>query len=69
MFCVLLAKEIFDIQRGPFVRIQRLDALIYFGTERVELLDMREQSATDLLLIGSRQSGNLRNGLFECFEH
>src|SRR5258708_35106410 len=42
-----------------------MDALIYFSTKRVELFDMREQLAIDLFLIGLREAGNLRNGLFE----
>src|SRR5258708_40363664 len=42
-----------------------MDALIYFSTKRVELFDIRERLATDLLLIGLREAGNLRNGLFE----
>src|SRR5258708_1388760 len=42
-----------------------MDASIYFSTKRVELFGMRERLATDLLLIGLREAGNLRNGLFE----
>ena len=45
-------KEIFDI------RIERIH------DERIELLDVRQRLAADLFLIGVRQSGNLRNGLF-----
>jgi hypothetical protein len=31
---ILPAKEILDIQRAAFARIQRTDALVYFGTKR-----------------------------------
>src|SRR5260221_6081685 len=64
-----MAEEIFHIQDAAFVRIERMDALIYFSTERVEFFDMRQQLATDLFLIGLREPGNLRDGLFERFDH
>jgi hypothetical protein len=61
---ILLAKEILDIQDAALARIERGRALVYLTTKRIELFDMREQLAGDLLLIGLRQPRNLRNGLF-----
>jgi len=58
-----------SISKAAFARVERADALVYFTAKRIELLDMREQPATDLVLIGVRQSRNLRNGLFERSEH
>jgi hypothetical protein len=66
---IVLAKEILNIQDAAFAGIERTDAFIYFTAKRVELLDMREQLATDLFLIGVRQPGDLRDGLFECSDH
>ena len=66
---ILLAKEILDIQGAAFARIERTDALVYFAAKRIELFDVRKQSPADLFLIGIRQPGNLRNGLFERFDH
>jgi hypothetical protein len=37
---ILLAKKLLDIQGAAFARIQRTDALVYFGTKRVQLFDM-----------------------------
>ena len=34
------AKEILDIQGAASARIQRTNALVYFGTKRVQLFDM-----------------------------
>jgi hypothetical protein len=46
-----------------------MEALIYLVAKRIELFDMREQLATNLLLIGIRKPGNLRNGLFERLDY
>jgi hypothetical protein len=48
-------------------RIERMDALIYFSTKRVELFDMREQLATDLFLIGLREAGNFAQRIVRAF--
>ena len=46
-----------------------MEALVYFSAKRIELFDMREQLAANLLLIGVRKPGNLRDGLFERSDH
>src|SRR5258708_38982916 len=66
---ILLAKEIFDIPGAAFARIERTGALVYFATKRIELFDMREQLSADLFLVGIRQPGDLRNGLFASSDH
>src|SRR5664279_5445715 len=66
---ILPAKEILDIKSAALARIQRADALVYFGAKRVQLFDMGKQLAADLLLIGVRQARELRNGLFERVDH
>jgi hypothetical protein len=66
---ILFAKEIFHIQGSALAFVQRLNAFIYLGTKRLESFDMREQFSADLFLISVREPGNLRNGLFERFNH
>jgi hypothetical protein len=46
-----------------------MDASVYLMTKRIQLLDMRKQLAADLFLIGIREPGNFRDGLFECSDH
>ena len=66
---ILSAKECFEIQRPTVAGIQGLGALIYFSAKRVKFFHVRKQLATNLLLVGVRQPRNLRNGLFERFDH
>lgn len=66
---ILFAKKIFHVQGVALACIERTDAPVYFSTKCVELLDTREQLPANLLLIGIRQSGNFRNGLFERSDH
>jgi hypothetical protein len=66
---ILVAKEIFHIQGASFAFVQGLHALVYLGTKRPELFDVCEQFPSDLFLIGVRQPGNLRDGLFERSNH
>ena len=66
---ILFAKEIFHIQGAALAFVQRLDAFVYLGKKRLELFDMREQFSADLFLIGVREPGKLRDGLFERSNH
>jgi hypothetical protein len=66
---ILVAKEIFHIQGAALAFVQWLDALVYLNAKRLELFDMREQFSADLFLIGVREPGNLRDGLFEGSNH
>jgi len=66
---ILAAKEIFHIQGAALAFVQRLDALVYLSANCLELFDMREQFSADLFLIGVREPGNLRDGLFERSNH
>jgi len=66
---ILPAKEILDIKGAALARIQRPDALVYFGAKGVQLFDMGKQLAADLLLIGVWQARKLCNGLFKRFDH
>ena len=66
---IFLAEEIFHIQGATFARVERTDTLVDIGTERRQLFDVRKKLAADLLLIGIREPGNLRDGLFERSDH
>jgi len=66
---ILVAKEIFHIQGATLAFVQCLDALVYLSANRPKLFDMREQFPADLFLIGVREPGNLRDGLFESSNH
>jgi hypothetical protein len=66
---ILVAKEIFHIHGAALAFVQRLNAFVYLGAKRLELFDMGEQFSADLFLIGVREPGNLRDGLFERSNH
>jgi hypothetical protein len=52
---VLVLQELFDVQRSTLASVERADALVDLGPELAELLDVRQQSAADLFLVGIRQ--------------
>ncbi|MEH2523739.1 hypothetical protein V1288_001648 [Bradyrhizobium sp. AZCC 2176] len=66
---ILFAKESFHIEGAALARIERPHALVQLGAKRLEPVDMLEQFSADLFLIGVREPGNLRDGLFECSNH
>src|SRR5258708_290832 len=66
---VLPAQEIVHVQGPALARVQRADALVDFGPQRVEFLHVGKQLAADLFLICVRQPGNLCNSLFERSNH
>jgi hypothetical protein len=69
MLRILVAKEVYHIQGAALAFVQRLDTFVYLGAKRLELFDMRQQFSADLFLIGVREPGNLRDGLFERSDH
>jgi hypothetical protein len=52
---VLLSEKFFDVEGPALALVERANSLLDLGAELAELLDVREQSAADLLLIGVRQ--------------
>lgn len=61
MLPVLLSEKIFDVERCARAGVERAYALVDFGTELTQLLDMRQQSLSDLLLIRVGQIRHFRN--------
>jgi hypothetical protein len=57
MLLVLLPEKFFDIERCARATVERTCAPVDLGAEPSELLDVRQQSLPDLLLIGVRQAG------------
>ena len=64
MTFIFLAEEFVDIERLALAAIQRTDAFVDIVAERAQLVDMRQEFATDLFLIGIGQIGNFRDRLF-----
>ena len=66
---VLFSQKIFDVERLALTGVQRTNALVDLGSQSAQLLDMRQQLLTNLLLIGFRQIRDFSDGLFERSYH
>ena len=66
---VLLPDEVFDAGLASLSRIERADALVDFGAQGAQFLDMRQQRPPDLLLILGGQALHFGDGLFQCLDH
>ena len=61
--------EFLDIERPALTGIERFEALVNLSPQLAQLLDVRQQTAADLLLIGDRQARHFGDRLFENFDH
>jgi hypothetical protein len=66
---VLLRKELLDVERRAFARVEWGDAFVEFRPEPAKLLDMRQKLPADLFLIGFRRLLHLGDGALEDFCH
>jgi hypothetical protein len=64
---VLLRKELLDVERRAFARVEWGDAFVELGAETPQLLDMRQQLPANLLLIGFGELFDHGEGAFEDF--
>ena len=62
-------EKIVDAGLPSLSRIERADALVDFGAQCAQLLDVGEQRPPDLFLILGGQALHFGNGLFECLDH
>lgn len=69
MLLVGLPDELLDVERLALTGIERPEAHVNLGPQLAKLLDMRQQAAADLLLIGGRQALHFGDRLFENFDH
>src|SRR5580700_783145 len=67
--CPLLFKKFFYVERTPLAHIKRTGAFVDFLPEPLKLLNMREQLSADLLLLGVRQGGDLRQRFLQYLLH
>src|SRR5258708_24090213 len=61
--------EFLDVERPAFTGIERPEALVNLSPQLAKLLDVRQQTAANLLLIGGRQVRHFGDRLFEKFDH
>jgi hypothetical protein len=66
---ILVPEKISDAGLFALSGIERGNALVDFGAQGTQLLDMREQRTADLFLILGGQALQLGNGLFKRFDH
>ena len=66
---VLLRKELLDVERRAFARVEWGDAFVEFRPEPAKLLDMRQRLPADLFLIGFGELFDHGEGAFEDFCH
>lgn len=69
MTFVLLTKEFVDIEGFALPAIQGTDAFVDIAAKIAQLVDMRQELAPDLFLIGIRQIGDFYDRLFERLDH
>lgn len=69
MLLVRLPDELLNVERLALTGIERPEALVNLSPQLAQLLDVRQQTAADLLLIGSRQVRHFGDRLFENFDH
>src|SRR6476620_11819189 len=58
-----------DIERLALAPLQRSDALFEIGAQFLQFADVRHQFSPDLVLIGSREIRNHRDGFLKCLCH
>jgi hypothetical protein len=69
MLLVRLPDELLNVERLALTGIERPEALVNLSPQLAQLLDVRQQTAANLLLIGSRQVRHFGDRLFENFDH
>jgi hypothetical protein len=58
-----------NVDRPAFTGIERPEALVNLSPQLAKLLNVRQQTAANLLLIGGRQARHFGDRLFEKFDH
>ena len=66
---VLPSKKIFDVERLALACIEGANPLVDLGAQVTQLLDVRQQPAANLFLIGVGQARDFRDRYFECPDH
>jgi hypothetical protein len=69
MLLVLAPNHVLNVRLSALSGIERTDALVDFNTKLTQSLDVRQQLAANLLLIGVRQVGDFGDGLLESLDH
>lgn len=62
-------EKVLDVERQSFPSVERANTFIDVSTKPPKPLDVREEAAADLFLIGLRQTSDFRNGLFKRLDH